>query len=99
MDESQSLKPHPVIHEGATGSGSGAAGGGSMSIWFFVGVLSLLYGLVLLGYGGWAWGTGHESATVLANLHPTFWWGALLTIFGLFYTLKYRPRPRDRDKV
>jgi hypothetical protein len=29
--------------------------------------------------------------TILANLHPTFWWGVLMTLFGAFYTLNFRP--------
>jgi hypothetical protein len=28
---------------------------------------------------------------VLANLHPTLWWGVLLTLFGSFYTINFRP--------
>ncbi len=31
-------------------------------------------------------------ATVLANLHPTFWWGVLMTLFGAFYTIRFRPK-------
>ena len=69
----------------------GTGSGESMSIWFFVGVLSLVYGVVLLGYGGWAWGTGNEAPTVLNNLHPTFWWGVVMTLFGGFFTIKFRP--------
>ena len=79
----------------AEGTGRGEV----LSIWFFVGVMTLLYGLVLLPYGAYAWFGGHESSTVLNNLHPTFWWGLLLFLFGAFYTLKYRPRPGDQDKA
>ncbi len=71
----------------------------SLSIWFFVGIMSLLYGLVLLPYGLWAWLSHHEAATALHELHPTAWWGLLLTIFGGFYTLKFRPRRGDRERT
>lgn len=71
----------------AQGTGRGEA----LSIWFFVGALTLLYGLVLLPYGAWAWFTGHEAPTVLNQLHPTFWWGVLLTALGAFYTIRFRP--------
>jgi len=27
----------------------------------------------------------------LEALHPTLWWGALLTAFGGFYSLRFRP--------
>jgi hypothetical protein len=46
---------------------------------------------VLLAYGGWAWFGGHEALTVLNNLHPTFWWGILMTLFGGFYCIRFRP--------
>ncbi|AEU37212.1 hypothetical protein [Granulicella mallensis] len=61
-------------------------------IGFFVGGLTLLYGVVLLPYGAWAWFGQHEAQTVLHHLHPTFWWGLLLTVFGGFYTVRFRPR-------
>ena len=60
-----------------------------ISIWFFCGILMLAYGLVLIVQGV------HDfhapPATVLANLHPTFWWGILLTVFGGAYSIRFRP--------
>lgn len=79
----------------AEGTGRGEA----LSIWFFVGIMTLAYGVVLLPYGAYAWFAGHEAPTVLNRLHPTFWWGILLTLFGGFYTFRYRPRPQDKDRV
>ena len=70
----------------------GTGRGERLSIWFFVGMLTVVYGLVLTPYGAWEWFGNHEAPTVLNNLHPTFWWGMLLFLFGLFYTLKFRPR-------
>jgi hypothetical protein len=29
---------------------------------------------------------------VLSNLHAPIWWGALLTVAGLGYTIGFRPR-------
>jgi len=77
----------------------GTGKGESLSIWFFVGIMTLLYGIVLLPYGAWEWFGNHEANTTLHQLHPTFWWGLLLTIFGGFYTSRYRPRPGDADRV
>jgi hypothetical protein len=76
----------------AQGTGRGEA----LSIWFFVGAITLLYGLVLTPYGAWEWFTNHPPANEqalpwLIAFHPTFWWGLLLLLFGAFYTLKYRP--------
>ena len=77
----------------------GTGRGESLSIWFFVGLMTVAYGIVLLPYGAYEWFAGREAPTVLHQLHPTFWWGLLLTIFGAFYTLKYRPRPGDKDRA
>ncbi|HEY4358099.1 MAG TPA: hypothetical protein VGN16_20295 [Acidobacteriaceae bacterium] len=79
----------------AEGTGRGEA----LSIWFFVGIMTLAYGLVLLPYGAWEFFGHHEAPTVLNDLHPTFWWGLLLVAFGGFYTFKFRPRPNDVNKV
>jgi len=70
----------------------GTGRGERLDVWFFVGIMSLMYGVVLLAYGAYAWLGGHEAPTVLNNLHPTFWWGILLTIFGGFFTYRHRPR-------
>ncbi len=77
----------------------GTGRGEMLSIWFFVGIMTLAYGLVLLPYGAWEWFGGHEANTVLNQLHPTFWWGLLLTLFGGFYTLRFRPQSGDTNKV
>jgi H+/Cl- antiporter ClcA len=77
----------------------GTGRGEMLSIWFFVGVMTLAYGLVLLPYGAWEWFGGHEAQTVLHELHPTFWWGALLTVFGGFYSIRFRPRSGDTNKA
>ena len=79
----------------------GTGRGELLSIWFFVGVMTLAYGIVLLPYGAWEWFAHHEPTSVAFGnqFHPTFWWGLLMFLFGLFYTLKHRPRPEDKDKV
>jgi hypothetical protein len=61
----------------------------SLSIWFFVGVLMLACGLIILGQGIYEF--SHPPATVLAELHPAFWWGLCMSVFGGFYTLRFRP--------
>ncbi len=97
MDESQDPKPHPhvdTLSKPANEEVAGAHPSESLSIWFFCGILTLGYGVVLtltgiaehfnlLGL--------HQPNTVLANLQPTLWWGIFLLLFGLFYTVKFRP--------
>ena len=69
----------------------GTVRGESLSIWFFVGGLALTYGAVLTAYGAWAWSSGNEAPTVLNTLHPTFWWGVVMTLFGGYFALTFRP--------
>jgi hypothetical protein len=70
--------------------------GAKLSIWFFCGILMLADGLVLLCQGIFEH-FGHKPATVLANLQPTLWWGVLLTLFGVFYTVRFWPATRSTD--
>jgi len=65
-----------------------------ISIWFFIGVLLTIYGVMILGYGIWELVTGTTANVVLANLHAPVWWGALMLVLGLLYALKFRP---DRE--
>ncbi len=59
-------------------------------VWFFVGMLLLVYGILIFIEGVREW--SHPPHTVLANLHPPVWWGILLVIMGLIFTLKHFPR-------
>jgi len=58
-------------------------------VWFFVGVLFLVYGVLILGSGLAEW--SHPPATVLSNLHAPVWWGALLIVLGAVYCMAFRP--------
>ena len=82
-------KPHPHIHEGSANRVS-AAKRKELSIWFFCGILMVVYGVVLVCTGIYE-SNGHQPPTVLAQLHPTLWWGCLLTAIGLFYSVRFRP--------
>ena len=86
MDESQDPKPHPLVTHDLSAA---PAPSQSLSIWFFCGILMLAYGIVLDITGMLEF--NHPPPTVLASLHPTFWWGVFLTLFGLFYTIRFRP--------
>ncbi len=59
-------------------------------VWFFVGFILLIYGLVILASGIHEF--SHPPSTVLANLHPAIWWGALLTVIGGTYVYLFMPR-------
>lgn len=60
-------------------------------IWFFIGVLLTIYGVMIFGYGLWELITGNIAHVVLARLHAPVWWGALMLVLGLFYLVKFRP--------
>ena len=53
-----------------------------LPIWFFVGVILLVYGvLVIIG------GTQEQTRpTVLSETRPALWWGAIMCVFGGVFT-------------
>ncbi len=59
-------------------------------IWFFIGALLAVYGLLILAAG--LYGLVHPPAVELAKLHAGIWWGALLLAIGLGYVFRFRPR-------
>jgi hypothetical protein len=65
--------------------------GSKIAIWFFIGVLLLAYGLLVLGYGLYELATGTLAPVQLNYLHTPVWWGAMLTVLGLLYVIKFRP--------
>jgi hypothetical protein len=66
-------------------------GKGHISIWFFVGVLLLIYGVLILGSGLYQLGNPPEHTVVLAELHIEIWWGALMLVLGAVYTYFFSP--------
>src|SRR5579864_7913723 len=57
---------------------------------FFVGVILLIYGIIILGTGIYEYSS--PPPTVLASTHPAVWWGALLTVIGGIYVYLYMPK-------
>ncbi len=64
---------------------------GMLSIWFFIGILLLAYGILILGAGIFEFLYPPPHPLVLAELHAGIWWGGLLIAMGLFYSLRFRP--------
>jgi FtsH-binding integral membrane protein len=62
-------------------------------VWFFVGVILLIYGVIILGTGIYEFHS--PPPTVLAYTHPAIWWGALLTVIGGVYVYIYMPRKKS----
>lgn len=72
--------------------------GGSLSIWFFIGVSLAVNGAVIFGAGIYELISPPATQVVLANLHANVWWGALLLILGLFFCLRFSPA-RERARI
>ena len=58
-------------------------------VWFFVGLLLLIYGVLIFISGLAEW--TNPPDTVLAELHAPVWWGALLIALGSLYCFLFRP--------
>ncbi|MGZ4789563.1 MAG: hypothetical protein ACXVZX_13685 [Terriglobales bacterium] len=71
---------------------------GGISIWFFIGISLLVNGALILGAGIYQLIYRPEFPVVLFRLHANIWWGALLLLFGLLYTVKFRPHKQERGQ-
>ena len=65
---------------------------GMISIWFFIGVLLLVYGVLILGAGIYDLSNPAAHPVVRSDLHAGIWWGALLIALGVVYSLRFNPR-------
>lgn len=74
--------------------------GGSLSIWFFIGVSLAVNGAVIFGRGIYELLSPPppEIRVVLYGLHANIWWGALLLIVGLFFSSRFSPA-RERARL
>ena len=64
---------------------------GMISIWFFIGVLLLVYGVLILGAGIYDLMNPAAHPVVLSELHAGIWWGSLLIVLGVVYSLGFNP--------
>ena len=65
--------------------------GGSISIWFFIGLSLLVNGMLILGAGLYELVRPPEHPVVLYQLHANVWWGALLFVVGAIYCYHFAP--------
>ena len=61
-----------------------------LPVWFFIGVLLTIYGVIILITSIVDW--SRASQAILAQYHPGLWGGILLLLIGGTYVLKFRPR-------
>jgi hypothetical protein len=69
-----------------------------ISIWFFIGVLMAIYGVIIFGAGVEQWMNPGEHTVVLAELHVGVWWGAVLVIIGGIYSYVFAPNRTQKQK-
>jgi hypothetical protein len=65
-----------------------------ISIWFFIGTLLAVYGLLILGAGIYDLFYPAPLVVSMRYLHAGIWWGLLLLAIGGFYTIRFRPGRR-----
>ena len=66
--------------------------GGSLSIWFFIGMSLAVNGAVIFATGIYELMSPPADQVVLYNLHANVWWGAVLLVLGLFFSSVFPPR-------
>lgn len=72
--------------------------GGSLSIWFFVGLCLGVNGALIFGRGIYEAMYPPVEKVVLYDLHANIWWGGFLLVVGVIYSLKFSPaRERARN--
>jgi hypothetical protein len=64
---------------------------GEIPIWFFIGSLVLVYGIIILGTGLYNLVSPPAHPVMLAEYHADIWWPILLIVVGLIYGIKYCP--------
>jgi hypothetical protein len=64
-------------------------------IWFFIGGLLALYGLIIAASGVYLWIVPPARQMALAHLHADVWWGLLMLVVGLVYLIRYWPQRKN----
>jgi hypothetical protein len=72
--------------------------GSHLSIWFFTGICLGVNGLLIFLEG--IYETIHPPAdkVVMFDLHANIWWGGILLVLGLIYSLKFSPA-KERQRM
>jgi hypothetical protein len=63
----------------------------TISIWFFIGLLLSIYGLLIGGYGVVELITHRTAPVALAYLHAPLWWGGGMFALGMLYCVQFPP--------
>ncbi|HTO95038.1 MAG TPA: hypothetical protein VMM80_11680 [Bacteroidota bacterium] len=66
-----------------------------IEIWFFIGALLFLYGVLITGAGIYHLFHPPVRQIALGELHADVWWGMLLLALGAFYSTRFWPWRRQ----
>jgi hypothetical protein len=72
--------------------------GGTLSIWFFIGISLAVNGAIICANGIYELANPPVRQVVLSNLHANVWWGGLLLVLGLFFSIRFSPA-RERARL
>ena len=72
--------------------------GGHLSIWFFTGLCLGVNGLLIFATGIYETINPPVEKVVLYDLHANVWWGGILLVLGLFFSLRFSPA-RERARL
>lgn len=61
-------------------------------IWYFVGLILLITGTIVLLSGIYSFFNPPEVKKVLSETHPELWWGTLMIIVGIIYVWKNKDK-------
>jgi uncharacterized membrane protein len=68
---------------------------GMRSIWFLVGLIMLIIGLIVVAAGIYDFFYPSGEKVKLSGLHTNIWWGALIVIAGALYVIKNKDKYVD----
>lgn len=72
--------------------------GSHLSIWFFTGLCLGVNGALIFATGIYELVRPPAEKVVLYDLHANVWWGAVLLILGLVFSLRFSPA-RERARM
>jgi hypothetical protein len=61
-------------------------------IWYFVGLLLLMMGLIIVGEGVRLLSNPQAKETILSFTHPDIWWGGFMVSVGAAFMLANRKK-------
>lgn len=67
-------------------------------IWFFIGALLTVYGVLIAAVGVYNLVYPPVHKVALWEKHADLWWGALLIVIGLVYSIRFWPWSSTRKK-